>query len=282
MAFDDAAGDGAFASAGGYGPRGEAATDALVAQLSSRTVQLAQTLGAIEKLVDQLGTAADSVAFRQRLSAAETKAEALRTEIDNGARRLRVEGAAGAAPKQAERLLQQYNELRARLQTVVRNSQAKQRQIKVPEPTADGYSSLSSPTGAKGAGRGGASAAAAASGTGSAMEMSSIRVLDDVDEAIVEERRREAAHIAREALEVRGAMQDISVLVAEQGEQINKVEANVDKSVDAVLAANKDLTIAAKYQASYRKKCCFFWLLVLIVIAAIAVPVALHFANKSN
>lgn len=114
------------------------------------------------------------------------------------------------------------------------------------------------------------------------MEMSSIRVLDDVDEAIVEERRREAAHIAREALEVRGAMQDISVLVAEQGEQINKVEANVDKSVDAVLAANKDLTIAAKYQASYRKKCCFFWLLVLIVIAAIAVPVALHFANKSN
>lgn len=190
MAFDDAAGDGAFASAGSSGSRPEAATDALVAQLSSRTVNLAQTLGAIEKLVEQLGSSADSVAFRQRLTAAEGKAEALRTEIDNGARRLRVEGiggSSGAVPRQAERLLQQYNELRARLQTVLRNSQAKQRQFKVPEPTADGYSSLSSPTGPRGAR--GAASAAAASGSGSAMEMSSIKVLDDVDEAIVEVRQ---------------------------------------------------------------------------------------------
>jgi t-SNARE complex subunit (syntaxin) len=96
----------------------------------------------------------------------------------------------------------------------------------------------------------------------------------------LQERRREAEAIAREAVEVHGVMRDIGGLVAAQGEALVVVEENVTKTVDTVIAANKDLTTAAAYQRSYRKKCLVFICLLLVLAAAIAVPLALHYTKK--
>ena len=67
-----------------------------------------------------------------------------------------------------------------------------------------------------------------------------------------------------------------------QGETLTKIETTVDTSRESVVKANKDLVAAASYQRSYRCKCLFFWLLLIAVIIAIAVPVALHFTGNNS
>ena len=94
-----------------------------------------------------------------------------------------------------------------------------------------------------------------------------------------QERRQEAESIAVQAIEVRNTMRDLSGLVQTQGEMLTKVEANVETTRDTVIVANKDLAAAASYQSSYRKKCCIFGALTLIVLT-IAVLLILHFAIK--
>jgi t-SNARE complex subunit (syntaxin) len=101
----------------------------------------------------------------------------------------------------------------------------------------------------------------------------------------LQERRREAEAIAKEAVEVNVVMKDLSGLVHEQGETINKVEENVTTSRDTVIKGNQELEKAAEYQRSYRRKCCFFWIIFLIVVGialAIIVPLVVKASQESN
>lgn len=101
----------------------------------------------------------------------------------------------------------------------------------------------------------------------------------------LQERRKEAEAIAKEAVEVQGVMRDLSGLVHEQGETLTKVEENVTTSRDTVIKANRELEQAAAYQRSYRRKCCFFWIIFLIIIGiavAIIVPLVEQAKNSTN
>ena len=93
----------------------------------------------------------------------------------------------------------------------------------------------------------------------------------------LQERRQEAATIASQAVEVHETFKDLGGLVSSQGETLAKVEATVDASHATVVRANQDLVAAASYQRAYRKKCCLFWLLFLAVVAAITIPLVIHF-----
>ena len=74
-------------------------------------------------------------------------------------------------------------------------------------------------------------------------------------------------------------MRDLGGLVQAPGEMLTKVVTNVETTRDTVIVANKDLTLAASYQGSYRRKCCIFGLLVLVLLT-IATLLILHFAIK--
>ena len=95
--------------------------------------------------------------------------------------------------------------------------------------------------------------------------------LDEVDAAIIQERKEEALAIARASSDLHKTQQDLSALVTDQGESIKVVEANVDKAVEKVAAGTQVLTEAQAYQNSYRWKCAAAWAL----IAAIAIAVGL-------
>ena len=99
-AFDAAAaGEGSRRGVGGGG--GGGSEDSLVTVLSQRLWTLAQALEKVEKNVQGVGSAADSPALRARLAAAEAKASALWSEIDAGARKLRVAAASGGGDRAA-------------------------------------------------------------------------------------------------------------------------------------------------------------------------------------
>ena len=100
-AFDAAAaGEGSRRGVSGGGGSG-GGEDSLVTVLSQRLWTLAQALEKVEKNVQGVGSAADSPALRARLAAAEAKASALWSEIDAGARKLRVAAASGGGDRAA-------------------------------------------------------------------------------------------------------------------------------------------------------------------------------------
>ena len=176
MAFDAASSD-----------DGRSETDLLVSMLTQRLGSLSQTITLLEKLVPQLGSPADGPALRQRLAAAETKADTLRGDIDSGSRRLRVESVGGSStvPKSAERILQQFSDARLRLLDVLRASQSRQQKFPLPCVSAAESWGAASPRSPGGAGR--------RENPQDAIELSAIRPLDDVDEAIMEVRATAAA-----------------------------------------------------------------------------------------
>ena len=99
--------------------------------------------------------------------------------------------------------------------------------------------------------------------------------------SILQERNQETRAIVTESVALHRLVQDISALVDEQGEALQVVEANVDKSLEKVVAGNVELQIAEKYVSSYRKKCLFFWILVVVLAVCIGVPVGLHFCGTT-
>ena len=94
---------------------------------------------------------------------------------------------------------------------------------------------------------------------------------------VVQERSREATAIAKDAVELRDMMRDMSGMVREQGESVQIIEDHVDATRSEVIEANRELTQAAEFQASYRRKLCIAAMCCLAVLAAVLIPLIIHF-----
>lgn len=256
MAFE------AAARRGAAGPRttGAATSDSL-SLLSSRMWTAVQELATLDKLTDSVDTPADTTVLRQRLAISEQKLLALRSELDDAMRRVRVDVAAQSNPstqRSAEKLMQQYTEIQTRMEASLTRSRQLQRACIPREALPEERNPR--------AGRGTEALA---------QVQIELRELGDVDAAIDAERRREAAIILSETKEVDGMMTRVAVEVKQQGEQLNQVEANVGASKEAVKQGNNELVQAQEYQRAVRRKYCLVIVLIVIVLAIIIVPIVI-------
>lgn len=296
MAFDSAAGGGGFgsrrasagassssmaasasaAAAASSAPGAEAET---LAGLARKLWELTQSSKSVDDLSAGLGGPSDTTALRARIEDHERKAVALQAELDGGLRRLRVSllgGADHTAQRQLKRLEEQYAEARERAARALSDSRIRRRQfVPVAPPLAAG--------GRAGAGGGASSSSlssAAAAGP-QQVQLEMLQGLSEVDAAIMEERSQEAMAIARASSALQKTQQDLSALVTEQGETVAQVEAGVEKAVEGIVAGTRVLVEAQAYQSNVRWKCACAALLVAVLAAAIAVPLALHYTPGS-
>lgn len=68
-------------------------------------------------------------------------------------------------------------------------------------------------------------------------------------------------------------MQDLAILVEYQGEQLNRIEMELDGAKDFVEHGNSKLIDAKKHHKSANKKICWIIMLVMVLIAVIVIPV---------
>ncbi|PRP78003.1 t-SNARE family protein [Planoprotostelium fungivorum] len=85
---------------------------------------------------------------------------------------------------------------------------------------------------------------------------------------VVETQRQQIHHLEQSIAELHQLFLDMALLVDEQGEMINVIEMNVNKTRQYVIEANHELKLALKYSKSARKK-----IAVLIVGAVVGVAV---------
>ena len=89
------------------------------------------------------------------------------------------------------------------------------------------------------------------------------------DQAILEERSVAATQIVRETQELKEAFDDLAVLVQEQSEALDQMEANTGATVTAVQAGNAHLEEAHEMQKGTRKRMCIILILAVVVLGVI-------------
>jgi len=113
---------------------------------------------------------------------------------------------------------------------------------------------------------------------GSAIHMRSLENISDVDEMLVEERIREAESIAKKTQEINALFMDVSRLVTVQGEQVNVIADQIDRSAANTSAGVDHIRAAERHQRAHGKTLgymgCF-----MLTVGVIAVIIVFFFAG---
>jgi len=97
----------------------------------------------------------------------------------------------------------------------------------------------------------------------------------DTDLALLEEREEQIRRLEGDILDINAIFKDLAVLVHEQGETIDTIEANVEQASSHVEAGRDQLTQASNYQRRARKKMCILVIILTIVAGVVALVIYL-------
>lgn len=96
----------------------------------------------------------------------------------------------------------------------------------------------------------------------------------DIEVALLQEREAQIRQLEADILDVNQIFRDLGMLIHEQGEVVDTIEAHVTVAHDHVEEGREQLLKAAAYQVRARKKkCCLFVILFVVVAVIIAVIV---------
>lgn len=97
------------------------------------------------------------------------------------------------------------------------------------------------------------------------------QILDTIAE--IQERHDAVKDIERNLNELHQVFLDMAVLVNQQGEQLDNIQANVERANSWVDRGARQLNTARKHQKNTRKWTCFAIILLLIIILVVVLSV---------
>ncbi|PNH04356.1 Syntaxin-22 [Tetrabaena socialis] len=101
-----------------------------------------------------------------------------------------------------------------------------------------------------------------------------VSALDDsvrYHEALIEERDAGIAAIQRQIGEVNEMFQDLAVLIADQGEQLQTVDTHITAVAERVKEGRRELVTASRSSRAYRNKCLWLWLVAAVVVSVLLI-----------
>ena len=243
------------ASAGGSGSE----TAAILEEAEAMAFQLTTRVATYKRMVSLLGTKKDTQTHRENLRGVSEDVSSL---AKRAAHRLR-----GCKPK-GKRSKARQAKLSRDIQTVLADFQksqrlcAEKRTLSAPVTTPAKKS-----RGSRRSRAGRASDAAADDSeplllqqhqqqSQQAQEQIAIEGELEHNNAVLEEREEDIREIQHQIGEVTEIFQDLAVLVSEQGELVDDVEANIVSTYDKTEQANAELKKAARHQKSARMQLC--------------------------
>jgi len=104
----------------------------------------------------------------------------------------------------------------------------------------------------------------------------------DFNEAIIEEREDGIREIEGQMAQVNEIFKDLALLVHEQGETIDTIAEQTDRTMSTTEKANAQLFKAKKYQKSYRSKMCCMTVVIMMIALALAILLVSGSGGNSN
>ncbi|XP_078255632.1 syntaxin-7-like [Rhinoraja longicauda] len=244
---------------------GESSQDA--EQLSQIITSNIQKIGwhsaEIQRILNQLGKPQDNVELRQQLQQKQQFVNHLAKETE---KHIKEFGSLAAVNEQRQRKLQK-DRLVAEFTTALTNFQRIQREVAVKEKEfvarvrAGSHLSTGVPDSQKG---------------GILLSLESPNQLQDQvedgiteeDLALIKERENAIQQLECDILDINEIFKDLGMMIHEQGDLVDSIEANVETAEVHVHEANQQLSRAAEYQRKSRKKICVL-VIVLLILAVV-------------
>ncbi|XP_069132228.1 syntaxin-7-like [Argopecten irradians] len=96
------------------------------------------------------------------------------------------------------------------------------------------------------------------------------QIIED-DLALISEREERIRQLEADVLDVNEIFKDLNVMIHEQGEAVDSIEANVERAYGNVEQGTGHLGKAAEYQKKSRKKMCILVVILVVVAAVVAI-----------
>ncbi|RUS74209.1 hypothetical protein EGW08_018037 [Elysia chlorotica] len=241
--------------------------------ISTNIQKMTQNVSQIQRLVNQIGTPQDSDENRQRVHETTHYTNQLAKETTQSLKTLAHLTQPSSASEQRqwkmqkERLTDEFSNILKNFQTVQRTTAEKERASvqrarahsgleRTPfhdDPIMDDSMSRQ----------------------GFSQTRQVLQMEQDVDLEMIKEREESIKKLESDIMDVNQIFKDLGMLVHEQGEVLDSIEANIDNSQLAVEEGTKQLGRARDYQSKTRRKKFICFILVLVALAILGLIIGL-------
>ncbi|XP_077208822.1 syntaxin-7 [Paroedura picta] len=235
----------------------------LAQRITSNIQKITQCSAEIQRVLNQLGTPQDTHELRQQLQQKQQYTNQLAKETD---KYIKEFGSLPSVNEQRQRKIQK-DRLVNEFTTALTNFQRVQRQAAEREREFVARVRASSRV------SGGATEESNREGTLVSWEsQTQSQVLDEEitedDLRLIEERETAIRQLEADIMDINEIFKDLGMMIHEQGDIIDSIEANVETAEVHVQQANQQLSRAADYQRKSRKKMC-----ILIIVLTVGITI---------
>lgn len=241
--------------------------------------KIASNVTRLERLVQQIGTQSDSESIRDQVHEITHSTNGLAKDTNRDMQafaHLKPTGSNATQLKmQKERLAELFSNALKDFQTVQRTAASKEKasisRARAASQGGTGFSPYQDEQGA-----------AQFTQEGFSATKQVLAMENDVDLKLIQERESAIKQLESDIMDVNQIFKDLGMLVHEQGEVLDSIEANIDSTHMKVEDGTKQLASARNYQSkARRKKCCLISVL-LIILAIIIIIVVVTVSQKSS
>ncbi|XP_052256952.1 syntaxin-12-like isoform X2 [Dreissena polymorpha] len=246
---------------------------ALAAEIGRNIGEISRNVIQLEKLVKQIGTPQDSEQVRDRVHKITHDTNKLAQDINKDMKTLAnlpaPENQQRQMKLQKERLTEEFSDALNKFQTVQRSAAVKEKEsISRARAASSGFSEFRDEPKEQFSEQG-------YSQTAQIMKME-----NDVDLESLRERESAIKQLESDIMDVNQIFKDLGMLVHQQGEQLDSIEANVENAVVHVEKGGEELKQAVNYQSKARRKKCCLIIVILVVLAVVAIIIAVAVPKK--
>lgn len=252
-------------------------SDRLAQNVGSNIQKISQNVSQLERLVKQIGTPQDSEELRDKVSQTTHYTNQLAKETNRDMKDLAHLPVPSDPTKQRqmkmqrERLTEEFSNALKSFQTIQRTAAEKERASlsRARASSQSGYSPFKDEPSDEQFSRPGYSETAQVL----AME-------NDVDLNLMKERETAIHQLEADIMDVNQIFKDLGMLVHEQGEVLDSIEANVEHAEIHVSEGTQQLSKARDYQSKARRKKCCLIIVLLVILAVIGIIIAIVVSNN--
>jgi len=264
----------AFDSYGSASRNGDTEYMRLSNTVSNNIQQLTRNVAAIQRMVNQIGTSSDVPELFDRLQ--HEQKEGNRIAKDTSMKLKQLSTISSGNPAESRQRKIQQDKLQENFTNCLQNFQKAQRLAAEKERASVQR------------------ARAASEGRGSFMQDHEHQDTSPIKQAgapqmqaqaeaelsldMIREREEGIRQLESDIMDVNEIFKDLAIMVHEQGEVIDSIEANVDNAATHVETANVQLEKARHYQKASRRKLCI--ILIISLLGLLAVGLIIYFSVK--
>ncbi|KAM5129560.1 syntaxin-7 [Mantella aurantiaca] len=247
-----------------------------LAQIISTNIQkITQSTSEIQRIVNQLGTVQDTAELRHQLQQKIQFVNKLAKDTDvclKDFTSLPADSDQRQRKLQKDRLLNEFSSALTNFQKIQRQAAEKEKDFVARVRAGSRVSGGGADDGLRDG------ALVNWNNEGQSQIMQEDDITED-DMRLIEERESAILQLEEDIRGINEIFKDLGMMVHEQGEMIDSIEANVESADVHVQQANQQLARAAEYQRKSRKKICI--LIIVLVIVSVVIGLIVWGATKN-